>query len=68
MPSRVTSSAAHPSLALSSARKSTALGEMKFRRKQDWHPYAMSLPAAFPEYMDAGRTHPTPFWLIDPKH
>jgi hypothetical protein len=22
---------------------------------------AMSLPAAFPEYMNAGRTHPTPF-------
>jgi len=40
---------------------------MKFLRKHDWHPYALSLPAAFPEYIKAGRTHPTPFWLIDPK-
>jgi hypothetical protein len=61
MPARVTSSAAHPPLSSSSARKSNALGEMKFFRKQDWHPCALSLPAAFPEYIDAGRTHPTPF-------
>jgi hypothetical protein len=61
MPRRVTSSATLLFLVPGSARKSSALGEMKFLRRQDPHAFAMSLPAAFPEYMDAGRTHPTPF-------